>query len=288
MSRSAADIRAGEESAVAIKQLAFRANGLRLNCLDYGGEGKPPLLFLHGGSAHAHWWDFVAPAFTDRFHALALDQRGHGESEWPAEWAYGSRHYASDLDQIISNWGLGAPVLVGHSMGGHNVLVYAAEHSHKLRAIATIDSPPDYPEFAVQYLNEVGVKPPRRYQSLDEAVANFKTLPRETLASKEVLEHTARHSYRQLDDGTWTHKIDRRTMKREPIQTWELLPQISCPALVIKVLKSPFPTSDVARKMAARMPRGRFAELDDSYHHAMLDNPRGLIALLKAFLADLG
>ncbi len=271
-----------------MKQLTFRANGLRLNCLDYGGQGKPPLLFLHGGSAHAHWWDFVAPAFVADFHVLALDQRGHGESEWATDWEYGSRHYASDLDQVIDSWGFGAPVLVGHSMGGHNVLVYAAEHSDKLRAIVTIDSPPDYPEFAVQFLRDFAVKPPRRYQSIEEAVANFRTLPRETLAAKEVLAHTARHSFRQLDDGTWTHKIDRRTMMREPIQTWDLLPRIKCPALVIKVLRSQFPTPEVARKMAERMPGGRYAEIDDSYHHAMLDNPAGVIAALKAFFADLG
>ncbi len=85
----------------------FTASGLVLNCLDYGGGGKRPLLFLHGGSAHAHWWDFVAPAFVDDFHVLALDQRGHGESEWAGEWAYGSRHYVSDLDQVIDQWAFG-------------------------------------------------------------------------------------------------------------------------------------------------------------------------------------
>ena len=89
-----------------MKAHRFTANGLALNCLDYGGEGKPPLLFLHGGSAHAHWWDFVAPAFVEDFHVLALDQRGHGESDWADEWAYGSRHYVSDLDQVIDHVGI--------------------------------------------------------------------------------------------------------------------------------------------------------------------------------------
>ena len=73
------------------------SDNLPLHCLDYGGRGWPPLLFLHGGSAHAHWWDFVAPAFTGRFHVMALDQRGHGDSPWTSEWAYGTRHYIADL-----------------------------------------------------------------------------------------------------------------------------------------------------------------------------------------------
>ncbi len=148
-----------------MKTHRFIVNGLALNCLDYGGEGKPPILFLHGGSAHAHWWDFVAPAFVGDFHVLALDQRGHGESEWADEWAYASRHYVSDLDQVICTWGFGAPILVGHSMGAHNVLAYAAEHSDKLRAIVALDPPPDYTERAVEFLQSVAEKPARRYES---------------------------------------------------------------------------------------------------------------------------
>ena len=79
----------------------FQGDGLSLNAIDYGGKGRPPLLLLHGGSAHAHWWDFIGPDLARDFHAIAPDLRGHGESDWPAEWAYGSRHYVSDLDRII-------------------------------------------------------------------------------------------------------------------------------------------------------------------------------------------
>ena len=165
----------------------FIVNGLTLNCVDYGSEGKPPILFIHGGSAHGHWWDFVGPHFTDRFHALAIDLRGHGDSEWPAEWEYGTRHYIADLDDLIDNWGLGAPVLVGHSMGGHNVMVYASRHPEKLRAMVAIDSPADYPERAVGCLRGFSERPGKRFKSLEEAMANFRMLPRETLATKEVL-----------------------------------------------------------------------------------------------------
>ena len=108
------------------KTRKFRGAGIELNCVDYGGEGGPPILLVHGGAAHARWWDFVAPGLVGHFHVLALDQRGHGDSPWTGQWAYGSRHYAADLEAVIDGWGLGAPVLVGHSMGGHSVMVYAA------------------------------------------------------------------------------------------------------------------------------------------------------------------
>ncbi len=265
----------------------FTANNLVLNCLDYGGEGKPPLLFLHGGSAHAHWWDFVAPAFVGDFHVLALDQRGHGESEWAADWAYGSRHYVSDLDQVIDRWGFGAPILVGHSMGAHNVLAYAAEHSEKLRAIVALDPPPDYPERAIEFLQSIAEKPARRFESLDEAVLNFKVLPRETLAKKEILDHVARHSFRRDDDGAWVHKLDRRTMIREPSRVWKSLHRIACPALIVKIAKSPLLDREVATKMVAQLAHGRLAEVDDSYHHVMLDNPTALIEVIREFVDGL-
>ena len=262
----------------------FLVNGLRLNCVDYGGAGNPPLLFIHGGSAHGHWWDFVGPQFIDRFHALALDLRGHGDSEWPAEWEYGTRHYIADLDDLISNWGLGAPVMVGHSMGGHNVLVYASMFPEKLRAIVAIDSPADYPERAVDFLRGISERPPKRFKDLEEAIANFRVLPRETMAKPHILRHAASHTFRKTPEGDWIHKLDRRTTIREPINLGEELAKITCPALYVKVLKSPFPTMEQVKAMVAMMPQGKLALLPDSYHHAMFDNPAGLNAILKEFL----
>ncbi|HZO83091.1 MAG TPA: alpha/beta hydrolase [Candidatus Binataceae bacterium] len=261
--------------------------GIELNCVDYGGEGKPPMLLVHGGSAHARWWDFVAPALTDRFHVLALDQRGHGDSRWAADWAYGSRHYADDLDAVITDWGLGAPVLVGHSMGGHSVLVYAVEHSERLRAMVAIDSTPVYPEYAVEQLRAIAARPAPVYDSLQAAIAAFRTLPAETLASPEALRHVAALSFRQREDGKWVHKMDRRTLVREPIQLKMAdLARIRCPALLIKPAGSPLLTPEFMQKMAERMARGRVVMVENSNHHVPIDNPKGLAAAMGPFLAE--
>jgi len=271
-----------------MKTRKFKAAGLELNCLDYGGEGKPPLLFLHGGSAHAHWWDFAAPSFAGRYHALALDQRGHGDSEWARDWAYGSRHYLADLEALVRGWGLGAPIVVGHSMGGHNAILYAASPSATIRALVVVDSTPDYSQRAVDFLRGFADRPPRLFDSLDDAIARFRLLPPETKAAPEILRHLAGESFtRRATDGKWMHKLDRRTLIREPLEVWELLPQIRCPALIIKVSESPVLEIGAARRMAERLPHGRFLELGDSFHHVMLDNPGALIAALEIFLADL-
>jgi pimeloyl-ACP methyl ester carboxylesterase len=264
---------------------SFRASdGLVLNCLDYGGKGNPPLLFVHGGSAHAHWWDFTAPSLLDRFHVLALDQRGHGDSPWPREWAYGTRHYVADLHAIITGWDFGPPVLIGHSMGGHNVMVYAGMHSETLRAMAVIDSPANYPPWAVKYLGEMAERRGRRFDSLAEACANFRTIPGDNIAKPEVMRHIALHSFRQDGDGKWVHKMDRRAMIREPIDAWPLLGRIECPALFVRAGESAVKD---AEKIAAAMPRGRFTIVPDSHHHVLLDNPDGLAAALNEFLAGI-
>lgn len=266
---------------------SFNGAGIELNCVDYGGAGKPPMLLVHGGSAHARWWDFVGPGLIDRFHVLALDLRGHGDSPWTDQWAYGSRHYAADLDAIITGWGLGSPVLVGHSMGGHTVLAYSVEHSARLRAMVVIDSTPLYPDYAVEQLRKIAGRPAPEYDSLEAAVGAFRTLPGETQATPEIMQHVARLSFRQRADGKWVHKMDRRTLIREPIQLrTDDLAGIRCPALLVKPTGSPLLTPEFMNKMAGKMERGRVVMVENSNHHVPLDNPAGLVAAMGPFLAE--
>ena len=79
------------------------------------------------------------------------------------------------------------------------------------------------------------------------------------------------------------HKIDRRTMIREPSRVWKSLHRITCPALIVKITKSPLLDREVAKKMVAQFPNARLAEVDDSYHHVMLDNPAALIEVIRDF-----
>ena len=262
------------------------ADGIVLNCLDYGGAGKTPILFIHGGSAQAHWWDFVAPAFIDRFHVLALDQRGHGDSEWTDEWGYGTRHYVADLHAIITRSKFGAPILVGHSMGGHNVMVYAGLYSDTIRAMVAVDSPATYPGFAVNFLRGMAERPARRFDSLEEACDKFRTIPETSLAAAAVLRQVARNSFRRDEDGKWSYKMDRRTMMREPINAWHNLPNIKRPALFVRAGTSALDMEQV-KKVVARMPHGHLAVVPDSHHHVPLDNPKGLIAVLDEFLREI-
>ena len=99
---------------------SFSVNGMTLRALEWSQPGRPALCFLHGGSAHSHWFDAVVPSFVDRFHVISLDQRGHGESDWAPDARYGTEQFASDLVGVMDHLGWERMVVVGHSMGGHN------------------------------------------------------------------------------------------------------------------------------------------------------------------------
>jgi len=262
-------------------------NGLRLHYLDWGAEGKPPFIMLHGGSAYAHWWDLVAPAFAENFHVIALDQRGHGDSQHADPPSYGTRHYLADLHAFIGALGLRKPILMGHSMGGHNSIIYATQHASELAALILVDTDAAYPERAVEFLRTLGEKPAKIFDSLVEAMSRFQLLPRETFISPEKLRSLASFAFRELPDGKWTAKLDRRTLFRDPIDGRPLLSHITCPTLIVRAEHTPVLSSEKIERLVSGLPNGRWVEVPDTNHHVMLDNPDGLAKVVKEFLAGL-
>src|SRR6202008_2777537 len=111
-----AALRAAVVPRLAVTDRTLPAAGLRLHVVDHGGRGRPVML-LHGGSAHAHWWDFVVPHLGPKLRAFALHLRGHGDSEWSPHGAYRVADYAGDVGSLIESLGLERPTLVGHSLG---------------------------------------------------------------------------------------------------------------------------------------------------------------------------
>jgi esterase len=107
--------------------------GLRLHYLDWGSARKPPLLFLHGGCLTSHTWDLVCLALRKEFRCLALDLRGHGDSEWSPTVDYGPDAHVRDIRGLIEQLDLDRPVLIGQSLGGLNAMSYAAQAAHRRR-----------------------------------------------------------------------------------------------------------------------------------------------------------
>jgi len=260
------------------------ASSLRLHCLDWGSPEKPGLLLLHGGAAHAHWFDSVAAAFADRFHVVALDQRGHGKSQWPQPPAYQTQDFAEDLTGVMDALGWSQMTLIGHSMGGHNATCFAAWHPDRVKRLVIADSRPAVPAEHLLAMHRRGSRPLSRHASLEAALARFRLIPPETIAGPDLLAHLARAGIIERD-GRWAYRFDPACDgTRRPADAWPLLSKIQCPTLIVRGEKSTILTRRTGEAMAAKIPDAALAEIPGVYHHVILDAPAAFLTLVDRFL----
>ena len=244
------------------------------------------MLCVHGGAAHAHWFDFVAPGLTPDHHVRALDLRGHGDSAWAAPHTYSFKFYAEDVNAFLERLDLNDVVLIGHSMGGMISLLHAATHPGRVGRLVIVDSIMLMPMDRVSKMREFGARPAKGYASQDELIARYRLEPAESqMAAPEVIHRMATHSGRQDAAGRWQHKADRRVyanfQQLDGVPLWE---KVKIPALVIKGERSTRFTPDVLAEVRARAPQVQFAEVPASDHHIMLDNPQGFVDVVQKFL----
>ncbi len=114
-------------------------NGLKLHYLDWGGDGTRTIVLCHGGSAHAHWWDYLAPLLRPYGRVIALDLPGHGHSQWAP--SYGPAAHIADLKAFLRDHMPTPVLLVGHSMGGEISQRIAFDCPELLEALVLVDSP---------------------------------------------------------------------------------------------------------------------------------------------------
>jgi pimeloyl-ACP methyl ester carboxylesterase len=259
-------------------------NGLRLHFLESGRAGAPPLCFLHGGAAHAHWFDAVTPFFVDRFHVVALDQRGHGESDWALPAAYGTEDFAADLRGLMDALGWARMTVVGHSMGGHNAMAFAAWHPERVARLVIVDSRPVIPAERLDVMHARGRRSPRLHPTAEAAAATFRLLPRETLADPALLAHMGRAAVTRRDGG-WGWRFDPSTHgERRPVDAWPLLPRIAAPTLIVRGALSPVLPAEMAERLRASIPSASLVTIPNAYHHLTLDAPAAFTTALTHFL----
>ncbi len=260
--------------------------GLKLHYQDFGIAGKTPMLCVHGGAASGHWFDFVAGDFTAEHHVLAIDQRGHGDSEWAPTPDYTYERYAADLDEFVAKLGLEDFVLIGHSMGGAVALTYAARHPGRVARLVVVDTTLHMTPERIAKLREVGTRPGRTYATLEEFVSRFRLRPADSSATPEVLRHLANKAAKRNADGTWGHKFDRDVYAvRESVDGLPHWNHIKIPALIVKGERSARITPEIIAAVKERAPQVEFAEVADADHHVTLDNPAGFTQAVNAFLA---
>jgi len=217
------------------------ARGLRLHYLDWGNETAPPMLLLHGFSGHAHTWDTFARAMCDQFRVLALDQRGHGDSDWAKDGAYTVDDHAADISTFHDRLMLGPVVLVGLSMGGRNAIRYTGLHPGKVEKLVIVDIGPDIAPRGAERVRRMAAEAPEEFATLDEAVAYLRRYATLTSPVAEAaLRYRVEHGMKKLSDGRYTWKYDmflraqRRQGSPPSADLWPVVPQIKVPTLILR------------------------------------------------------
>lgn len=157
----------------------FYSDRLKLQFWDWGTEGKPPLVLVHGGLDHARNWDYVARQFNVDYHVYALDLRGHGNSAWAPGAIYSLAEYVLDLSTLLDIVGSDPVYLVGHSLGGIIATHYAGLYPARVKKLVNIEGigfPPGHrvhnpaPERLRRWIEDVRStesRGPRSYADLD-------------------------------------------------------------------------------------------------------------------------
>ncbi len=267
-------------------------NGLRLHYLDWGNRGKQTLWLLHGFTGHAHVWDFLAQDLKDKYHIIALSQRGHGNSQWPEDASYSLDDHFSDMAFFMDAVGLKKPVLVGHSMGGRNALFFSACVPEKVGRLVLVDSRPGNDPGASDALRRHIRQIPVRTVSMEHVVHVLQNLY--PFLPEPVCYHMAEHGFNKEPDGTFVPKYDirmGRAAENKGFMAEELgafMKNIVCPVLLVRGQESKFLSPDHVRTMCLNLPDVRFEEIPCSSHMPVQENQEAFTNVLLDFLENSG
>ena len=268
-----------------------QVGALNLRYLDWGTEGLPPMLFLHGGALTAHTWDLCCLSLRQEYHCLALDQRGHGDSDWEPEADYSIAAQREDIKGFADQLGLDRPILVGQSMGAINALAFAVHYPERLSALVMIDAGPEMRRPGSrrirEFVSEVAEAP-----SLDAIIE--RALAFNPRRDPNILRRSLMHNLRQTPEGGWSWKYDRRRFQNldreghlaERRGLAEGLARVTCPVLVVRGGDSDVFHEEDAVHLASRLPHGRRITIAEAGHTVQGDNPKALVAAIRAFLAE--
>jgi pimeloyl-ACP methyl ester carboxylesterase len=263
----------------------------RFHYLDWGGSGHP-ILFLHGGGLNAHTWDVVALMLHERYRCIALDQRGHGDSEWSPTVDYGVESQSGDVAGLIDALGLVNPVIVGQSMGGLNALAYATRHHARMKGLVVVDVGPEVNAAGVQRIRDFASTP--ELASLDaflELAVKFNPL-----RDPAVLRRSLFYNLRETPAGKWSLKHDQRRSSAEAAEIAAqqrtrlaaAIPGIGCPVLIVRGSVSDVLTDEAAERFARSLPKARWVRVAKAGHNVQGDNPAGLLDAMRPFFKEIG
>ncbi|CAM4041317.1 AB hydrolase-1 domain-containing protein [Novosphingobium lubricantis] len=280
----------------------FISQRLRLHYVDWGNADKPPLLLVHGGRDHCRSWDWTAEALREDWHIIALDHRGHGDSEWVSDGNYRTMDLVYDVAQLIHQLDLAPVTIVAHSWGANVSLRYAGLFPESVRKLVAIEGIfpsvaqeeriKDVP-FARRVRDFIGEKRkaagrlPRRYPTLADAYARMKG--ENPYLTDVQARHLTLHGINRNEDGTFSWKfdphlnVDAAPYDIAPEYVHGLWNAITCPTLLLNGADSwaENPETDGRIRHFRTATAVEFEDAGHWLHHDQFDR---FVATLKDFL----
>ena len=246
------------------------------------------LVLLHGYTGNARSWDEFAAAMSTRFRVLALDQRGHGETQWAPATAYGTTEMVQDTQAFVQAMGLKDFLLLGLSMGGIVAIGYSGLAPPELERLVIVDIAPEIAASGLQRIQQNVA----RSDVFDSREAAFERARKDNPIPPQA--HQRKRVYESLmrtDDGSWTYRYDpalRDTSnpreRTSAADGWKLVENINVPTLLLRGELSNILDRDVAEKMVDTLQDGKLVEIEGSGHPVPLDKPDEFLQAVDAWL----
>jgi pimeloyl-ACP methyl ester carboxylesterase len=259
-------------------------NGLRIHYLEWGAANKQPLILLHGIGRVAHTFDHLAGHFSAKYRVIAVDMRGHGDSDWDPKANYLVEDYVKDIEGLATELKLRNIVIWGNSTGGRVAQVFAALQPDLVAAVIAEDVGPERPrEIADGMNNRLRQEDERGWESEDALFNELRTANPRT--AEEILRAYVRYGSKRRADGRVMWKRDPKIGNGfVPTELWRFVRQIKAPIIYLLGGRSTIVPAATQEELRKTLPQIEIVTLPGLGHYPSEENPKDFIAIVDRFL----
>lgn len=266
----------------------------KIHCQTWANHNTqaPGLLFVHGHAAHAHWWDFIAPSFSQNYRVAAMDMSGNGDSEHRDRYSAGQ--FAREISEVAKWLGPNTTV-VAHSFGGSMARIAAHYHPEAIKALVLVDSVISPTRRETNIPDPVAPPKLRVYDSLDTAAKRFRLRPPQPRPEAYIQDYIAKHSIKASETSSgYEFKLDTQVFEKlwpesKPLPDGvTMVKNLKVPCAYIYGKNSRFCLPETIAMLKEVFMPDRMIGISDAYHHVFLDQPMAFIDALRDTLKELG
>jgi esterase len=261
-------------------------NGLRIHYLEWGTSDKQPLIMLHGIGRIAHTFDHIAPHFASRYHVMAVDMRGHGDSSWDPKGDYLVEDYVRDIEGLAQQLRLRNIVIWGNSTGGRVAQVFAGLHSELVSAVISEEVGPERPrEIAAGMTARLKREDEQGWASEDELFAQLKAGNPRT--GDEILRAYVHYGSKPRADGRIIWKRDPAIGNGfVPTELWRFVREIKSPIIYILGGRSTIVPAATQEELRKVLPQAEIVTIPGVGHYPSEESPAEFFGVVDKFLSQ--